>query len=423
MREVNVSIEINGKQTLVGKIEGNDYRDARFSYDDRYLGIQGIKPVSISLPLQSEAFSSDATRFFFEGLLPEGFSRKSVANWAKAHEDDYLTIIENLGQECLGAIQIYHEDSPVIEGSYELLDIDRVKALAAEGATTSTQILLETHLSLTGASGKVGLYYDRLNDEWYLPIGNAASTHIVKQSHVRHDQIVLNEQLCMMIAKNVGIEVPESFIINVGNGEDESVLYATKRYDRHMSEIEGVNGFSLPYRLHQEDFAQALSIHAGNKYETYYQGFMKRMFDLVRNYSGNPVEDQLKLWDIIVFHYLIGNTDGHIKNFSFLYDSGLKGMRLAPAYDLVCTRAYRTTNDMSFFIGGELAFDKISRENFANAAKAVGLGERIAMKHFDEMSDKMENAINKAAEELTGNNINAMPMAGRILEASGYRQL
>jgi len=423
MREVNVSIEINGKQTPVGKIKGNDYRDARFSYSDEYLGIPEIKPISISLPLQREEFSADATKFFFEGLLPEGFSRKSVASWAKAHEDDYLTIIENLGQECLGAIQIYNDDAPVSEGSYELLDINRVKALAAEGATTSTQILLETHLSLTGASGKVGLFYDEKNDDWYLPIGNAASTHIVKQSHVRHDQIVLNEQLCMMAAGYAGIDVPKSFIINVGNGEDESVLYATRRYDRQLRDAEGAKGFSSPYRLHQEDFAQALSIHAAAKYEKDYQGYMKRMFDLVRNYSVNPVEDQLRLWDIIVFHYLIGNTDGHIKNFSFLYDADFRGLRLAPAYDIVCTRAYRTTDDMSFFIGGELDFNKIKRANFIVAAKEAGLGERIAMKHFDNIAEKMEEAINRAAEQLMSENINAGPMAKRILEASGYRRL
>lgn len=47
-------------------------------------------------------------------------------------------------------------------------------------------------MSLTGASGKVGLYYDSMNNEWYLPGVNAPSTHIVKQSHVRLDGIVTN---------------------------------------------------------------------------------------------------------------------------------------------------------------------------------------------------------------------------------------
>lgn len=45
--------------------------------------------------------------------------------------------------------------------------------------------MTKAHLSLTGASGKVGLYYDTENSAWYLPVGTAPSTHIVKQSHIR----------------------------------------------------------------------------------------------------------------------------------------------------------------------------------------------------------------------------------------------
>ena len=61
----------------------------------------------------------------------------------------------------------------------------QVKALAAEGAQKSVEIVTKSHLSLTGASGKVGLYYHEAGSRWYLPEGTAPSTHIVKQSHVR----------------------------------------------------------------------------------------------------------------------------------------------------------------------------------------------------------------------------------------------
>lgn len=91
-------------------------------------------------------------------------------------------------------------------------------------------MVTKAHLSLTGASGKVGLYYKIDTNEWYLPIGAAPSTHIVKQSHVRLDGIVTNEQLCLQTAKNLGIDVPDSFVINVGTGKDEEVLFATHRY-------------------------------------------------------------------------------------------------------------------------------------------------------------------------------------------------
>lgn len=172
MRELSVFIELNGEQTLVGFIRGESYIDARFSYDKNYLLGKDAAPISISLPLQEDAFSEYQTKNFFESLLPEGFSRRAVANWMKADENDYISILAILGKECLGAIKIIEGDDNE-KSSYVKLSDDRVKALAAEGATKSTEILLETHLSLTGATGKVGLYYNPSEDAWYLPKGDA----------------------------------------------------------------------------------------------------------------------------------------------------------------------------------------------------------------------------------------------------------
>ena len=397
---LNVSIEIQGKQHLVGFIRGNTAEDATFIYADEYLKIPDIKPISLSLPLQKEAFEPKQTRIFFEGLLPEGFSRRSVANWLKTDEQDYVTILEKLGRECLGAIQIYKDNTEKDEASYELLSTEQVCALAAEGATKSTELLMETHLSLTGASGKVGLYFDSICGKWYLPKGKAASTHIVKQSHVRLQQIVLNEQLCMLTAKKIGIEVPDSFIINLGQGEEDKILYATKRYDRMIGSDKRIGDLCCPLRLHQEAFSQALGIPSSQKYEKNDTSYMKRMFQLLNDYASNPIEDRIKLWNMIVFNYLIGNTDCHIKNFSLLYDANLKGIRLAPAYDIVCTSIYGLTDEMSFYIGGELHVSNMSRETFCKAAKNVGLGEKLAMKQYDYLKQNIISCMEQAAREL-----------------------
>ena len=63
-----------------------------------------------------------------------------------------------------------------------------------------------------------------------------SSTYIVKQSHVRLDDIVINERLCMMTAEKLGIDVPENFIIDTDSKTDDRILYATKRYDREIGE-------------------------------------------------------------------------------------------------------------------------------------------------------------------------------------------
>jgi len=419
---LRVSIEINGKQEYVGTIFGDSYLDAKFQYAPSYLGRTNVRPISISLPLQEEAFSADQTRRYFEGLLPEGFSRRAVANWTKTNEDDYLSILEKLGQESLGAIQIQSDDS-VLNASYERLTKEQVKELAAEGATKSTKLLMETHLSLTGASGKVGLYYHESEDAWFLPIGNSASTHIVKQSHIRLNQIVLNEQLCMTTARKLGIDVPKSFIINVGEARDEDVLYATQRFDRKISE-EKVCGLPIPYRLHQEDFAQAMKISSADKYEIEKQGYLKQMFSIIRNYSSNPIEDQLKLWDMIIFNFLIGNTDCHLKNYSLLYNQDLSQVRLAPAYDIVCTRAYPGTRDMSYFIGSEINIEQIKRTTFKCAADEIGIGSRLAMQHFDSLADSFEQALVEAIEEVEINGFkDASAFGKQIRDNCGFAGL
>ena len=89
MRKLQIYIEIEGKQTYVGLITGDSPQDARFAYSDSYIAA-GYPPISISLPISRNPFSAEATKNFFEGLLPEGFARKTVANWIHAAEDDYL---------------------------------------------------------------------------------------------------------------------------------------------------------------------------------------------------------------------------------------------------------------------------------------------------------------------------------------------
>lgn len=233
-----------------------------------------------------------------------------------ADENDYITILSGLGNECLGAIRIVEDSSLQSNDSYKRLTFEEVRNLAQEGASESAQIVTKSHLSLTGASGKVGLYFNNDDKQWYQPIGNAPSTHIVKQSHVRLKEIVTNEQLCLLTAAGMGIETPESFVVNTGDSKDGDVLFATKRYDRSFEgAVRNLDGLRIPLRLHQEDFAQALGIAAQHKYECNQDKYLQKAFELIRNYSANPMEDQLKLWDITVYNYLIGNTDKPYKKF------------------------------------------------------------------------------------------------------------
>lgn len=162
-----------------------------------------------------------------------------------------------------------------------------------------------------------------------------------------------------------------------------------------------LDGKPIPYRLHQEDFSQALGIAASNKYEKNNEGYLRKLFEVIRSYSSDPMTDSLKLWDICVFNYLIGNTDNHIKNLSLLYSEDLKSIRLAPAYDIVSTMIYEnSTENMALSIDGVCDINEITRESFVKASTQVGIGAKMAMKRYDTMVNGFSNAIDRAKEEL-----------------------
>ncbi|EJF78963.1 hypothetical protein MCO_00570 [Bartonella sp. DB5-6] len=69
-------------------------------------------------------------------------------------------------------------------------------------------------------------------------------------------------------------------------------------------------------------------------------------------YTLRPAVDQLNCLNIVIFNYLIGNTDAHGKNFSRLYQQ--KKTELAPAYDLLSMAIYPDlSQNMAMKIGGE----------------------------------------------------------------------
>mgnify|MGYP002519803983 CR=1 FL=1 len=87
-------LDPNGKSVYVGNISGNNYQDACFTYADTYLENQENRAISIGLPLEEKTFDAARTRIFFEGLLPEGFTRRCVAEWMHMELDyDYSNYV------------------------------------------------------------------------------------------------------------------------------------------------------------------------------------------------------------------------------------------------------------------------------------------------------------------------------------------
>jgi HipA-like protein len=131
MKELLVSIERGGERIPVGFIRGEGSADARFAYSDTWLRDPASAPISLSLPLQEAPFTSAQTKAYFDGLLPEGFTRSTVARWMHVDDGDYLSILHGLGRECLGALCITEEGEDP-QASYEKITREQVRELAAE---------------------------------------------------------------------------------------------------------------------------------------------------------------------------------------------------------------------------------------------------------------------------------------------------
>jgi len=417
-----VKIEIDGVLNKVGTISGSDSQNASFSYDKAYLERPCSHPISISLPLTEKRFSAENTRTFFEGLLPSGFSRKHIINALHIDESDYIAVLKILGKDYLGALNISDDSAETNECGYKLIDIGTLDFPDKDKPNTAGH--KKTHLSVNGACRKIGLYYDSKNNTWYQPLGLAPSNYIIKWSNDFYENLAVNEQLCLLTAQKLGITIPDSFILPVENKKrlQVPVLFATKRYDRIIdAQSNSFCGLPVPYRLHQEDFSQALGIKLLEKYEPEGKQYLKSMFDILRLHSSNALEDMTQLWKRCVFSYFIGNTDNHIKNFSLVYSKDLGSVKLAPCYDVMSTLIYENiSKKMAFSINHKIRIDKITRDDFKNESRLVGYDEELALHAFDEIRDNLDNALYESAKKLDSLGfIEARAIADKILKL-GY---
>ena len=100
-------------------------------------------------------------------------------------------------------------------------------------------------------------------------------------------------------------------------------------------------------------------------------------------------------------------------------------MRLAPAYDIVSTMIYESsTKDMSLSINGKYEIDKLTRDDFKSQAQICGLGEKIAMFHFDKLASSFEKMLNKTVVFMAEEGFsNIDDLKEKILFFGGYHHL
>lgn len=141
---------------------------------------------------------------------------------------------------------------------------------------------------------------------------------ILKPNPPTFEEVPANEALTMRMAAAVGIEVPAHGLLRA---VDDSWVYFVKRYDR----------VGRAERVHVEDFCQLIG---GNR-DTKYDSSLERVAELVERFCTFPAVEKPKLAQRLLFCFLTGNEDMHLKNFSLWHRNGV--VSLTPAYDLLNT--------------------------------------------------------------------------------------
>lgn len=385
-------LDVYLKQQLVGLLEQDDSGSLWFRYDDAWLASEPSVPLSNSLPLRSEPFRRNECRPFFAGLLPEETSRVLIAKAFGVSANNDFAILERIGGECAGAVSLTPPGEPPMAGSASYREISN-EELAGKIAELPLRPLLAgeegIRLSLAGAQGKLAVAI--FGGKFFLPLNGSPSTHILKPQGPYFEELVENEFFCMRLAAMAGLEVAEVEIGTAGPSRFLQVL----RYDRKP-----LDGGELE-RIHQEDFCQALGIPPELKYQQEGGPNLKKCFDLVRALSSVPGPDVLRLFDAVVFNYLIGNNDAHGKNFSFLYGDGV--VRMAPLYDLVCTQAYPgLAAEVAMKIGDERKSDRVLSKNWLRFFNDAGVGPAVARKRLDGLARSVGKIVRGMDESHSG---------------------
>ena len=370
-------------ERLVGYLWLDERQRFIFQYDMAWIDRPGSIALSLALPFQREPYADDLARPFFANLLPEAEIRRVIARRLGISEKNDFILLRRIGGECAGAVSVLPEGNlPQDIPGYRELDENELHKIVDELPRKPLMAGERgIRLSLAGAQNKLPIYIE--NDRIFLTIGNLPSTHILKPPIQGLEGTVMNEAYCMILAGKIGLQVPE---VTIRRGLD--TLFIVKRFDRERTPDGKV------VRVHQEDFCQALGVLPEQKYESEGGPALNQCFDLVNRSSIRPAADRMALLQWVIFNVLIGNADAHAKNLTILLTD--PGPRLAPFYDLLCTKIYESlTDNLAMKIGGEKRPGWLQEKHWKKFADAVSIKQNLVLKM---LSDMIQNIVPKAEE-------------------------
>ncbi len=239
-------------------------------------------------------------------------------------------------------------DVPLLEYKHEELD-----QLAEQ--------VIRSQTSLTGVQPKLSLNLSKHDGCSRLTIVGLWGDFIFKPQTESYQQLPENEDLTMHLAEAAKISVVPHSLIRLADGE---LGYITKRIDRTK------NG----EKIDMEDMCQ-LTLHPT---EYKYKGSYEQIAKTIVQYSNTPKLDLTNYMQLLLFCFVTGNNDMHLKNFSLYRPT--EAYQLTPAYDLINV-AIANPNDkeeMALTLAGKKA--KLRLADFLNVAETMGLEKNVVQR-------------------------------------------
>jgi len=217
--------------------------------------------------------------------------------------------------------------------------------------------LIEANIAITGVQPKLSLWLEESKQNIRFTIVDNKSNFIVKPQSDVYKYLPENEDLCMHLASELNIQTAKHGLIRLPS---ENLAYITQRFDRVKDG-----------KLASEDLCQLTETLTEHKY----RGSYEKTGKVISKYSSQPGFDALNYFELILFSFIIGNADMHLKNFSML--ENMDGtFTSSPAYDLVSTFLVMDHEDeqLSLTINGKK--NKIKLKDFDILAMSLSINEK-----------------------------------------------
>lgn len=298
-----------------------------FQYTPDWLANPKGFALSPHIPLSAQPLLDGASQrpvqWYFDNLLPEEDQRVLLAKDARLDAADAFGLLAWYGAESAGSVTLLPpEAAPQTIELLRPLPDDALQARIRQLPKSPLTHAAIKRMSLAGAQHKLAVVLE--DGALFEPAGATPSTHILKPDHPDADypHSVINEWFVMRLARRLGLDVPE-----VHRRYVPSPVYLIDRFDR----VAGAQGWQ---RRHAIDACQLLGLDRSFKYT---QGSMDSLAALA-NACRSPAVARSRLFGWLVFNVLVGNSDAHLKNLSFLVSH--EGVQLAPFYDLLSVATY-----------------------------------------------------------------------------------